>query len=260
MTFSRIICLAIIVLSGLFLSACLEIEERLSLKSDGSGMLVSTIDMGAMLSNPLIAMGMQEEMKKNGEEMPERIDSNLNIIEEMIELNPQWTADDLALLNRVESRMVMDMEAGEGAVTVNIPFDNLAQLERIQDLMTEAKEPEKEEEAEGNPFSGMTGGNTTNDFEWKKGKFSRLTTMTIGDELMGAMGMDEETMGMVEMMFGDAKMYFVMEMPGKIKKVKGFEGATVDGNVITQEFEFMELIKETEKINAAMDGQIKYKK
>lgn len=259
MKFSRIFTFAIILISGFVFSACLNIEEKLSLNADGSGVLVSTIDMGAMLSNPLVMMSMQEEMKKNGDAVPERIDSALNLIEPMIELNPQWTADDLKLLNKIESRMVMDMEAGEGAVTVTIPFQNLDELVKVQKLMIEAKKPETEGEEE-NPFSGLAGGNTINSFVWKKGKLSRSTVINNSKGMLDALAGDDESIGMMKMMFSDAKMSFIMEMPGKIKKVKGFEGATVEGNVLTQEFDFLELLDNVEQIDAALDGQIKYQK
>lgn len=254
----RIIVLSISLSLSLLFSSCLTIEEVLKLNADGSGVLTSSIDMGELLSNPMMKMAMEEEMEKNGEDMPERIDSNLNIIEELLPLNPQWTKEDIALLNKVESKMIMDFTEGEGGVFVTMPFENLDQLMRMQKLMADANEPEGGDE--DNPFSGLSNGSgsTISTYVWKQGRLSRNTSMTLG--LVEELGNSEE-MDMMKMMFGDAKLIFKMEFPGDIKKVKGYPGHDiVNGNTLVQEFDFLDLFDNEDKIDEGLDGMVKYKK
>lgn len=251
----RILIQALLVCSGFLLTACLTIEEKLTVQSDGSGEILTTIDLGEMLSNPMIKMAMLEEMKKNGEEIPERVDSVINLVEEMKPNNPQWTAADLALLDNIDARMTMDFEASEGAMTIRIPFGNFDELEAIQKLMSEAEQ----EGSDSDMFGPMgTGSMAAADYGWKKGTFSRVSSVT--KDLFETMGMKEDEMGMMEMMFGEAELIYQMEMPGKIKKVKGFPGHEVDGNLLTQRYGFLEVIKKPELIDEGLDGQIKYRK
>lgn len=247
---------SLLVCSGFLLTACLTIEEKLSLNNNGSGELVTTIDFGEMLANPMVKMAMEEEMKKSGETMPEGgIDSVINLVGEMKPYNPQWTEADLAMLEKVDARMKMDFEGGEGGMTVSIPFGSIAELVAIQKLMGEAKQAE----SDSNPFSSLgTGSMAVNEYEWKKGSFNRMSTVAEG--IFEEMGMDEENLAMVEMMFGEAELVYIMEMPGKIKKVKGFPGHKIEGNQLTQRYGFLDVIKQPELIDEGLDGRIKYKK
>lgn len=254
----RLLNLSLIFVCTIVLSSCLTIEEVLKLNSDGSGTLETTIDMGELLGNPMMKMAMEEEMQKEGKgEMPGRIDSIIDPLAELLPLNPQWTAEEVALLKTMESRMLMDFDKGEGGIYVTIPFNKLNELMRIQKLMAEANEPEGDA---GNPFGGMAkGSNVINKFVWKKGKLERNTAISEG--AMGGMDMDSEEMSMAKMMFADAKMVFKTVFPGKIKKVKGYPGHSIeDGNVLVQEFGMLDLFDNPEKIDEGLDGQVKYKK
>lgn len=248
-------------LAALVLSSCLTIEEHLTLERDGSGTYVTTIDLSEMLSSPFLKMALEEQMSEGGEEVPTRVDSIIDIYGELAPLNPQWTTEEKALLQRVESRMVMDLENNEGEVFIKYPFGNMDELQLMMDLMAEANQPEEGDD-DANPFSGLGGGmmsGAQNTFSWKKGNFGRETV--IPDEISEELGVDEDTKGMMEMMFADAKVVYIMEFPGKVKKVSGFPGHTQEGNnILRQEFSFLDLINDPATIDAGLDGQVKYKK
>ncbi|MEL6356144.1 MAG: hypothetical protein AAFQ37_04340, partial [Bacteroidota bacterium] len=74
-------------------------------------------------------------------------------------------------------------------------------------------------------------------------------------------GEEEGIVDMMKMMFSDAKVVYLMEFPGKVKKVKGFTGhEIVDNNTVRLEFDFLDFLEDASPIDAALDGNVKYKK
>lgn len=264
----RLLTFLLVVVAAVVLTSCLTIEEKITLNKDGSGTYQTFVDMGEMLSNPLLSGAMQEEMAKNGGDASAmRMDSTIDLYTELSAKNPQWTNEERNLIRKVNSRMSMDFEKMEGGVYVNYDFSSMEELMQIQDLMSSsnADTDNEDEAAEGNPLAGMMGGSgpvsgMTSKFSWKKGLFTR--TATIPAEFMKGMGLDEsdETMGMVKMMMADAKISYVVEFPGAVKKVKGFTGHSIDGNRMTQEFGFLELLEKPAIVDEALDGSVKFKK
>ncbi|SEP55975.1 hypothetical protein [Neolewinella agarilytica] len=259
----RILLFLLVAVITAFLSSCLTIEEHTTIRRDGSGSQVTTIDMSKMFDNPLMMMAMEEELKKGKGEQEERIDSSFLVYEEFLPANPQWTDEERSLVLRTEGRMVMDLAAGESAMTMSFPFQDLAELEALKSLLASANQPASEEEGgAGGMMSGLAGKNfTTGTLVLKGKKLIRTSTVASSmdnpfeDEELG-----EEGMEMVKEMFSDAVMVYTMEFPGKVKKVKGFPGHEVVGNQVIQAFDFLELLDKPEIVDLGLSGEIKFKK
>ena len=258
----RRILLFLLVVTGSFLAtSCLTIEERVKLNADGSGVQTLTMDMSSMLDNPMMKMGLEQELAKGGEMM--RKDSTFNIIDEMAPLNPQWSDADRELVGRMEGRITMDLEEGIGMVTTTFPFQNVGEMTRFSELMKSANKAEDEESpVAGNPFSGMNEGSIMNSIYAIKGtKLTRTTPVPDNFENpFLSEEMEEGVMDMMMEMFGDATIVYVMEFPGAVKKVKGFPGHMVDGNELILAFDFTEMMEDPTIMAKALSGEVKFRK
>ncbi|MFT7120500.1 MAG: hypothetical protein ACJAZ9_000673 [Neolewinella sp.] len=254
----------LVAIGSLILSSCLTIEEKITLKADGSGVHASTIDFGSVLDNPLIKMGLEEELKKQGQaDFSENVDSTFRPIDELLEMNPQWTDAEKELLGRIEGHIVMNFEEGEGYVTTTFPFNNVSEVNEMQKLMENANK--KEGSDAGNPFSGLSGSEFFTTVLTMKGTKLVRTTTANPDFVnpLGGEDLGEEGMEMVKMMFGEAVVAYTVEFPGEVKKVKGFPGHDVEGaqgNVVTQYFDFMDMLERPEIVAAGLTGEVKFKK
>jgi hypothetical protein len=256
----RFLLFLLVIAASFYTTSCLVIEDELNLNRDGSGTKVTTIDLGDMMSNPIMGMALQENLEKEG---AEKMDSSFQLIDELGPLNPQWTAEERELVGRMKGRIFVDGEAMEGKVTSTFRFDKLEEISRVNAIIAAANQPEN---AEGGPealaggLSG-TGGLFETSFDWKKGTIVMNSAVAknyknpmVDDEL------GEEGMDMMKMMFADAAFVYTINFPGKVKKVKGFAGHSVEGKSIIQAFDLLELFENPEKMAPALTGQVKYKK
>ena len=255
--------LFLLVLSGTFLlTACLTIEDRTELNADGSGIQTTIVDFGSLFDNPMVKMGMQEELRKSGKtEMLERVDSTFRLTDQLGALNPQWTAAERALVERAHGEVVMDFEDGEGYVKTMFPFDRPEQIDELAAILAKSNKPEGQQ---GNPFEGLSGSQFFDLTRTLKGKKLswKATKSADFENPLAAAGLDEDTMGMMQSMFGDAVVNYTIVFPGKIKKVKGFPGHEIDEstNTMTLLFDFIEIIENPEVIARALNGEVKFRK
>lgn len=256
----RILLFALVILGSLLATSCLTIEERITLNADGSGMQVNTVDMSEVLDNPMVKMGMAEEMKKQGGDVPERIDSSFSVLEQLGPSNPQWTAAQRELVGRSNGTVVMDLEEGVGLITTTFKFNSPDEINELAALMASANKPTEKED---NPFAGLSGQNFVSSVMKISGKkFTRTTTKSADFENpLADAGLDEGTLDMMKGMFGDAVLGYRIDFPGQVKKVKGFPGHEItDGNSIIMLFDFMEIIEKPETVANALTGEVKFKK
>ena len=256
---------------SLALFSCLTIEQNITVNRDGSGVKTLTMDMGALFDNPMMQAAMESSEEVG--DLRQR-DSSFLLIDDMRSSNPQWTAEDIALLERGVGRLQMDMDEQVMVMTFTMPFSNFDELAYMEKLMSEAKRPDEGNPGEGqgdadmlgmmSAFGGGLAGDTKGTtYEFKKGRLVVTTPATEGDpsDLLG-MGEDAEE-GMDEMlksMMEEMMMITTYTMPGKVTKVSGLKDAITDGNTVYQEVPFETLLSDTE---AYMSGQvvtIKYKK
>lgn len=255
----RILLFLLIATGSLILSSCLTIEERISLNADGSGTQTNIVDMSTLLENPMIKMAMVEEMKKQGGgDMPGRIDSTFNIIDDLLAVNPQWTATEQEMVSRVSGKMLMDFEEGEGIITTTFNFDTPEEIGQLATLLANSN---KAEGKDSNPLSGMSGQDfLISTLAMKGKKFKRTTTKSPDfSNPLAEQGLDEATMDMMKEMFGDAVIGYRIDFPGAVKKVKGFPGHEVEDNSIIMLFDFMEVMEDPEVVARAMTGEVKFK-
>lgn len=230
------------------------------MNADGSGVQTNTFDVSELLDNPMIKMGIAGELKEQGNgDVSGRIDSTFNLTDELLPLNPQWTAAEQELVGRVAGKMVMDLEEGEGVVTTTFAFqspDEIGQLATILDNANQA------DDKKGNPLAGITNQDfliSTLALNGKKFSRTTVTANEFNNPLADA-GLDESSMSMMKEMFGDAVMGYRIDFPGKIKKVKGFPGhEIVEDNVILMLFDFTEVMEDPELIAKALTGEVKFK-
>lgn len=249
----------LLVLTCLFfaflLSSCLTIEEKITFNKDGSGTYSTTIDMSKFLSDPFMKGAMMEEMKKNGQETPMRLDSVIDIYGQMAPYNPQWTAEDHRLMKTVSSRMLLDFEKEEGGVYLNYPFKDAAELTYLNTLMASANKGEDGSEDSNLSSPGNILGSAKNKFTFSKKRWTRDYSIPEMENILG----EGEEAEMAKMMFEEASFVFLMEFPKKIKKVKGFSGHTItDNNTVRIEIPFLKVLEDTEAMDAYLDGKVKY--
>jgi len=259
----RILLFLLVAVITTFLSSCLTVEEHTTIRRDGSGTQVVTIDMSKMFDNPLMMMAMEAEMKKESGELQQRIDSSFIVYEGFIAVNPQWTAQERALVLRSEGRIVMDLTAGESIMTTRFPFQDIAELNELNSLLVDANQPPEEDgSGAGGMMSGLTGRNFGTGSLTLKGK-KLIRTSSVSDYMDNAFEgeeLGEEGMEMMKELFADAVMVTKMEFPGKVRRVKGFPGHEVLGNQVIQTFGFLELMDSPEMIDAGLSGEIKFKR
>lgn len=261
----RFLLFALVAVGSILISSCLTIEQNLTLNKDGSGKKSVIMDMGAMFTNPLMAMAMaSDETSKEFEKK----DSTWLLVDELRDLNPQWTAEELSLLEKATGRMQIDAEKELMITVIETPFNDLAELKELEALFAAANRPaEDDEDGTGGDggISGLTsmmGGSSNNDTDYQLGKRTLIVTSNFKetlDDLMGEGEMDGAE-DMIKGMFEGAEMIYTFNLPGKVKKVKGFEGATIEGNTVTQVFDLLDFMDDSATASSQASGEIKYKR
>ncbi|OAV45677.1 hypothetical protein [Lewinella sp. 4G2] len=257
----RLLLFVFAITASLLVSSCLIVEQEITLKRNGSGIKTVQIDLGEMISNPMMAMMSGDEGIPS-----EKKDSSWLMIDDLREHNPQWTSEEIALLENARGEMSLDTDEGVMLITMSTTFNSLDELKRIERLIADANKPDEDDEEEG--AGGMPDfsdfGNTGDDteYEFTKKSLSLMTPVSeISEGVFGGLGLDEEDEGM-EMLLGmldGSKAVYKFNLPGKVKKVKGMEGAVIDGNTVTVEVGLMEAIEDPEMSAAALTGEIKFK-
>ncbi|MGB3546962.1 MAG: hypothetical protein WBA17_08295 [Saprospiraceae bacterium] len=258
----RYLSLTLFLFLSLFLTSCLEITEIITINKDGSGRYETYVDMSELLSNPMMAMMMQQE---GGTDMTDKnVDSTIYMGEEIIALNPELKAEEREMLKKFVTTMKIDFAAGIGEVRTGYDFTDPEGIDRMNDLLSRVKTPSDEEDGEGGPgggagMLGSIGGMTdqASNIIWKKGKFTRTFT---GDRqsMMDKLG-DQVNMEMMKGMFEEMKMSTEYRLPGKVKK-HTFPNGTVseDGRTIRIPIDMDKVLNDPASID--LSGTVKYKK
>lgn len=184
-----------------------------------------------------------------------RLDSVIDIYGQMAPYNPQWTTEDHRLMKTIASRMLLDFEKEEGGIYLNYPFQDAAELTRINTLMANANKGEEGSEENSLSSPGNILGSAKNQFTFSKKRWTRDYSIPEMDNILG----EGEEAEMAKMMFEEARFVFLMEFPKKVKKVKGFSGHTItNNNTVRIEIPFLKVLEETEAMDAYLDGEVKY--
>ena len=252
----RFITVTLTLCLGLALTSCFDILEEIELNKDGSGVYKMTVDMGEMLSSPFMKMALEEQMKESGEidESEMKMDSVINYLD-----SPKagdLTPAERAVIAKLDARLQMDMDAGAGGMYMILPFDNVQEINTLQEGLAKLEDEEAGAEGSDNPFAGMFGGGNMQPSEsrFRLDKRTLIRQVSMGDLPFG--DMEEESMDMVKMMFDGATMTTIYRLPGKVKKTT-IDGAVVSDNIVTVSYDLIEIfdgeIPDT-------GGEIKFKK
>jgi hypothetical protein len=127
----RILKLMLVALVSVFFVSCLEINEEVTIKENGSGELVSTMDL-AQLIDMMQAMGGEEfEKKKN-----EKIDSFI-YLKSIVDTSKSMTLEQKNLVRDGKMHIKMDMEAKEFKLKMQYPFSSLEKLQKLTSAVSD---------------------------------------------------------------------------------------------------------------------------
>jgi len=113
----------------IWLTSCLEINEDVEIKANGSGKVSTTTDM-SQLVDMMSAMGGEEFEKKKDE----KIDT-LILMKQFVDTSTSLTADQKALLRNGKIRMKMNLSEKIFNVNMEFPFDNLEKYQQLNNLL-----------------------------------------------------------------------------------------------------------------------------
>ena len=219
----------------LSMMSCLDIEEEITINTDGSGMYEVRMDMTEAVKM-IMAMA-PDSVKEEG--MTED-----DILQAMADSQGATGEMQAAIdaLNEKDGISNASQSLEGGVFTMSYNFRDFTTL-------TSALKDNGEGGAIDNPF-----GMTQPVFSGKKGLFSRSQSSEEPAE------QDEEmaqAMEMMEMMMGDATYTTIYNFPGKIKKSTNKEASYSNGNkTITVKAKFLDLLDDP----SILDNTIKYKK
>lgn len=111
-------------------TSCLEINEEVQIKENGSGQISTTMDM-AQLIDMMQAMGGDEFDKKKDE----KIDSVI-YLKSIVDTAKNLSAEQKALLRDGVVRVKMDIGAKEFKINMNYPFANLEKLQKLNNALS----------------------------------------------------------------------------------------------------------------------------
>ena len=220
------LCLSLLAAAALTFTACLDIVEEITLKADGSGQYVMSVDMAEMMQ--MMMAFMPDSVKENMDE--QTMMDSLSAMTNTQEMDS--IADVLNAMNgisRATSRM-------EGFVMV-ISYD-FANVDALNEAATQ------------NSFTSQQGLRPAN-YSWKKGVFARsFNKMDFGSDE------DAEDMAMAKMMMKEATFTTVYNLPGEVKKVTNSEARLSNGKkTVVLERSLGEIFDKPE----LMSNEIKFK-
>lgn len=117
---------------GCFLfTSCLELNEEVEIKEDGSGQLSSTMDMGQLV-DMMMAMGGEETAKKKDEKM-----DSVFYLKDIIDTAKDLTAEQKDLMRDGKVHIKMNMAEKEFKLNFQYPFGNMERLQKLYTAMSD---------------------------------------------------------------------------------------------------------------------------
>jgi len=122
--------LLLVAVGCVMFASCLEINEEVQIKDNGSGQVSTTMDM-AQLVDMMQAMGGEEFEKKKDEKM-----DSVFYLRSIIDTAKNLTAEQKALLRDGKVRVKMNMAAKEFFINMQYPFSSLENLQKLNNAMS----------------------------------------------------------------------------------------------------------------------------
>src|SRR5215212_6440914 len=127
----RMLKMLFVAIGCVFFTSCLEINEEVDIKDNGSGTLSSTMDL-AQLIDMMQAMGGEEFDKKKDE----KIDSVINL-KDIVDTAKNLTAEQKSLMRDGKVRVKMNLQEKEFKLNMQYPFTSLERLQKLTTAMGE---------------------------------------------------------------------------------------------------------------------------
>ena len=113
----------------LWMTSCLEINENVEIKENGSGKVSTTTDL-SQLVDMMSAMGGDEYNKMKDEKIDTLID-----MKKFVDTSTKLTADQKALLRNGKIRMKMNIQEKVFNINMEFPFDNMEKYQQLNNLL-----------------------------------------------------------------------------------------------------------------------------
>ena len=135
------------------LAGCFEIEEKIDVKSNGSGQLLVNTDMSQMLGMMEQYIG-KDEMDK---QMPRQSVDTTVLMKDLVDTAKDMSAENKALLREGKIHLKLSMEQKIFKAEMYFPFSSLSNLQKLYTAMNDGTLNTS------NLFKGITSGKSSND-------------------------------------------------------------------------------------------------
>ncbi len=207
-------------LLALCFTACITINEEVSINNNGTGNMRIHSDMGKMFEM-LKSFAGEEEIKKEG--MDKKMDTTI-FMKDIVDTAKNMSAEDKALLRDGALKLKMNMQENLFDVDMNYPFKNLNDANKLYAAMNKGgglaslmKGFNQGDQGGDNSAGGIDKIGTLYDIRIKDGEYSRTLNQARYDSLMTDPRM-QESKGMMGMM-GDMGMNLLVKLPRAAKSV-----------------------------------------
>ena len=112
-----------------WMTSCLEINENVEIKENGSGKVSTTTDL-SQLVDMMAAMGGDEYDKMKNEKIDTLIE-----MKKFVDTSTKLTTDQKALLRNGKVRMKMNIEEKVFNINMEFPFDNIENYQQLNNLL-----------------------------------------------------------------------------------------------------------------------------
>lgn len=215
-----------------FLTSCLDTEEKIVINKNNSGIYTLTLDMSKMLQ----LMDQFGQENKDDSKIPEKKDSTV-YFKPFVDTSGTLTAREKEMFRDGSLRMRVDEAEKELVVVLNFPFKNIGDLPELKSsylsvidklgVSNKLKNPGENSSAEDMPADIAKDKNILNPardafaFAASPGK---LSNTLVNKELFNNKVQHDSSMQMLQqmsMMMGDMNYKTIIVLPKKVKKYKG---------------------------------------
>jgi hypothetical protein len=234
------------------MTSCIDIIEEMSLKKNGSGSYVVTMDMSSLMAEGMKEMlqGMAQEEGGEGalSDLPTELDTIIYFTNAPDSVKAKFAHPEI--LKKTTLRTEISESKELMRMTFSINFDKVKEIDYF---LADLDKMQGDGGAMPNLGGGglFPGGNTEQGlFKLAKRKLTRTNPPKVDDAAM-----EDEEMQMMKMFFAEAKYTTIYNLPGKVKKTT-IANAEVDGKKITVVTPLMDILEG----KAMMGGDISYKR
>ena len=207
-------------------TACIQIEEEVEIREDGSGMVAARTEMG-QLFEMLKGFASPEDLQKEG--MDKALDTTI-LMKDIVDTVQELTAENKALLRNGKLQLQMNMKENLFNINMNFPFKSIADANKLTKVMTEmdvmgkslknlgGQQPGPDQPA---AMPGSGGGiekiSSMYDISFSNGEYKKVLNKARYDSLISDPKL-QESRGMFSMM-GDMSLNLTVKVPKKVKSV-----------------------------------------